>query len=397
MTHYPIRCRITNGAQSTRVDVYDDISNGMYGGVSSQDFSAALARMSGPLDVHINSGGGDVFQGVAIAEALRTYKGRIVTYVDGLAASIASVIAQAGTERIMAPGSMMMIHDAMTDTYAGNEAEHLKTARTLGKVSDGLADIYARRAGGTKDGWRDKMLAETWYTAEEAVADGLADRIGGDSAAWPDGLDAAAVAARAPQPIMARIKQLSARSALKVRSAMMHGDHELWDPDGDGDCDACPEGDTDHDYWSADGEQLQSVPGKPMPAKKSAKVRDAKAKGVDNSEWDADKAWHAGAEAADPAAFYSAICAGRKEGDPSQQSSYALPYRYSPTSAPNAAAVRDALARIDQTEGLTNKEAAKAKLEKLMKKVNPDYEPAAQVDTSGIAALLAQSLGRGQK
>lgn len=401
MKPYSIRCRITNGAQTTRIDVFDDIGDSFFGGVSAQDFAASLGRLTGPVDVHINSGGGDVFQGMAIAEALRTYKGRITTYVDGLAASIASVIAQGGIERVMAPGSMMMIHDAYTFTE-GNAKSHKDAANVLDKISDSIADVYARRAGGLKNDWRDKMLAESWYTAEEAVAAGLADRIGGESAAWPDGLEAAMFAG-APDRVMASIRRLSARAALRVRNATMHGDHELYDPDGDGDCDACPEGDTDHSHFDENGKQIKPVPGKPMPDKgddgdmKPSKAKKGKDKkrirgDVDNSDWDAAKAWHNGTESDDPAAFYAAICAGKKEGDPKVQSSWALPYRYTPESAPNAAGVRNALARLDQTEGLTNKDEARSKLEGLMKKINPDYEPSAS-----LAQLLIGALGKGAK
>lgn len=393
---YPIRCRITNEAHTTRVDIFDDIGSGFFGGVSAQDFSGAIARLTGPLDVHINSGGGNVFEGVAIAEALRTYKGRITTYIDGLAASIASVIAQAGAERVMAPGSMMMIHDASTITD-GTAAEHEKSMKILVRVSDSIADSYARRAGGSREMWRDRMIEESWYTAEEAVSAGLADRVGGESASWPAGMDVS-VFNRAPQHIVASIRQLSARSALKIRNAVMHGDHELYDPDGDGDCDACPDGDTDHDYWAEDGTQLKPVPGKPMKSDKKAKSRKNKvrnADGVDTSDWDGDKAMSNAAKSDSPASFYAAICAGRREGDPSKQDSWALPYRYTPDSAPNAAGVKAALGRIDQTQGLTNKDAALAKLQKLMKRINPDYEPSGSVDPAALSNLLVSALGKG--
>jgi hypothetical protein len=180
----------------------------------------------------------------------------------------------------------------------------------------------------------------------------------------------------------------------KVRGAAgkpgTHGDHERFDPDGDGDCDACPAGDTDHDYWTAAGEQLKSVPGKPMEdragllAEIRALVREELAglatflgadSKVDNSPWDASKAWSAGADSDDPAAFYAGICAGKKAGDKTTQAAWALPYKYTPSSLPNAAGVRNALARLDQTEGLTNKAEAKATLQAAMKKVNPDWEP----------------------
>lgn len=402
MRVYPIRCKIQAGSHSTRVDVYDDIGGGMFGGISSSDFASTLARTTGPLDVHINSGGGVVFEGMAIAEALRTYKGRVTTYVDGLAASVASVVAQGGIERVMAPGSMMMIHDAYTTTE-GNAREHEKNAKVLDTVSDTIADIYSRRAGGAKNDWRTKMLAETWYTAEEAVAAGLADRVGGESAEWPKGLEAAAFAG-APERIMASIRMLSNRASLRIRAAQMHGDHELWDPDGDGDCDACPEGDTDHGYWDENGNQLKPVPGKPMPGTKPDGVKPAPGKaklgrpivaGVDTSPWDADKAMAAGAASDDPAAFYKGICAGKREGDPSKQDTWALPYRYAPDKPVNAAAVRTALARLSSTQGLINAAKARKTLEKAMKQVNPDWQPDNSIDPELLAAALGGALKGG--
>jgi hypothetical protein len=165
-----------------------------------------------------------------------------------------------------------------------------------------------------------------------------------------------------------------------------------FDPDGDGDDDSTPEGDTDHDYWSADGKQLKDIPPCPGVAQNFFKqnLRNAD---IDDSPWDASKAWHAGASASDPAAFYKGICAGRRAGDPSKQASWALPYKYSPSSPPNAAAVRNSLARIGSTEGLTNKAEAQSLLEGLMKKISPDYEPASnEIDTSILQAMLTAAL-----
>lgn len=90
---------------------------------------------------------------------------------------------------------------------------------------------------------------------------------------------------------------------------------------------------------------------------------------IDFSSWDGPAAMSAAAKSSDPAAAYRAICAGRKSGDPSKQSSWALPYKKTPSSPPNAAGVRNALSRLPQTQGLTNKQAAQAKLEKLMKQI----------------------------
>src|SRR5215472_1807836 len=203
---YPIKCRISNDGGSTRVDVYDDIGGGPFGGgVSASDFAGALSGVRGHLDVHINSGGGVVWDGLAIANAIRNHKGKVTTVVDGLAASIASVIAQAGHERVVQPGAMLMIHDAFAP-FEGNAAEMGKMAQTLDQVSGNLAEQYAARAGGTAAQWRERMRAETWYTAEEAVAAGLADRVAGHGAAIPAGYDLAAY--HLPTTIAAQLRSL---------------------------------------------------------------------------------------------------------------------------------------------------------------------------------------------
>jgi hypothetical protein len=106
---------------------------------------------------------------------------------------------------------------------------------------------------------------------------------------------------------------------------------------------------------------------------------------VDTSDWDADKAWHNGTESQDPAAFYAGICAGKKAGDKATQAAWALPYKYTPSSAPNADGVKAALGRLTQTQGLTNEADAKALLQRLMKQINPDYEPS---DRAALPAWL---------
>jgi ATP-dependent protease ClpP protease subunit len=193
---YPIRCQIRNEADVTRVDVMDDIGEGWFDeGLTAKSFAAQLSGVKGALEVHINSGGGDVFDGIAIGNAIRAHRGPVVTVVDGIAASIASVIAQAGKDRVVQPGGMLMCHDAF-GMAIGNAAEMAKMAQTLDQVSDNIASIYASRSGrGTQQQWRDAMREETWYTAEEAVAAGLADRVGDEPAQLPPGLDLAAYTA----------------------------------------------------------------------------------------------------------------------------------------------------------------------------------------------------------
>jgi hypothetical protein len=113
---------------------------------------------------------------VAIANVLRAHRARIVVRVDGWAASAGSVIAMAGDEIVMGLGSQMMIHDAWGFSQ-GNAAEMRKAAEMLDSTSNALASTYAARTGGTTADWRAVMEEESWYTAEEAVSAGLADRI----------------------------------------------------------------------------------------------------------------------------------------------------------------------------------------------------------------------------
>ncbi|QOC55867.1 capsid maturation protease [Gordonia phage DirtyBoi] len=156
--------------------IYDEIDP--FWGVAAAELVRELARIDADreLKVRINSPGGDVYEGIAILNALRGRDGKVTTVVDGLAASIASVIAMAGSEIVMMPNSEMMIHDPWMLTIG--DAEDMQTAAdNLGRIADNLASIYADRTGGTAEEWRAIMRAETWYTAAETVETGLADRV----------------------------------------------------------------------------------------------------------------------------------------------------------------------------------------------------------------------------
>jgi len=146
-----------------------------WGGVSPEAFAKTLRTMSGPVTLRINSPGGDVFAGIAIAQAIREYADGVTVKIDGLAASIASVIAIAGREVTAAPGSFVMIHKAWT-MMIGNSDDLTREAALLEKVDGSLAGQYLAKAGDGTD-WVAAMKAETWYTAEEAVAAGLIDSI----------------------------------------------------------------------------------------------------------------------------------------------------------------------------------------------------------------------------
>lgn len=193
-----------NATHETDLYIYDEIG---WFGVTAQDLVNDLKSVdkNDHLTVHINSPGGDVFDGIAILNALRNHKGDVTTVVDGLAASAASFIAQAGKTRIMAKNSEMMIHDA-AGMCIGNAKDMAEMVAMLERVSDNIASVYAERSQrGDKAAWRALMSAETWYSAEEAVTAGLADSIDGQAAEpaedWDLSVFAHASRADAPSPV----------------------------------------------------------------------------------------------------------------------------------------------------------------------------------------------------
>jgi len=226
--------RIENkaGAKSADIYIYDEIG---YWGTEADSFSRQLRNLDvEQINLHINSPGGSVFDGVAIYNNLVSHKAKVIVYVDGLAASAASFIAQAGDEIIMLKGSVMMIHDA--SGLAWDNADGMrKTAEILDLLSDNIASIYAARAGGKSSVWREIMKEEAWYNPDEAVEAGLADKVSAKAAApkpsedleeevdsWEDRWDLASMfnhAGRkaAPSPKMIRqtvINRLSKEEAL---------------------------------------------------------------------------------------------------------------------------------------------------------------------------------------
>lgn len=170
----------TEGAASLYIYGPIDSWGGVWG-VSATEVAAALAvldRDVTQLDVHINSPGGEVFEGIAIMNLLRNHAARIVSHVDALAASAASYIAVSADECVMGENSELMIHDAW-GFCIGNAAEMHEYADFLSRTSDNIADVYAKKAGGTRQEWREYMTQESWFGASEAVEAGLADRVAG--------------------------------------------------------------------------------------------------------------------------------------------------------------------------------------------------------------------------
>lgn len=166
----------SDSPSTTQVYIYDEIG---YWGTTAQDFVQQMMAIDTPnIEVHLNSPGGAIFDGVAIYNALKSHPAAVSVYVDSLAASAASFIAQAADsgQLFMARNATMMIHDGMA-VIAGNEQDLLDAAAILNKLSNNIADMYQQRAGGTVDEWRGFMKAETWYSAQEAVDAGLADSV----------------------------------------------------------------------------------------------------------------------------------------------------------------------------------------------------------------------------
>jgi ATP-dependent protease ClpP protease subunit len=177
--------RISNsiGASSATIYIYDEIG---YWGVTAGEFVAELSQLNvASIDLHISSPGGEIFDGMAIFEALRSHPAQVTTYIDSLAASIASVIAMAGDRIVIAPYGEMMIHDG-SGLCIGDAADMVEMAELLDRQSNKIASVYADRAGGTVEEWRTLMQAETWFSAAEAVAAGLADEVSGAPAGAGD-------------------------------------------------------------------------------------------------------------------------------------------------------------------------------------------------------------------
>ena len=172
----PVNYRMAAKAERGEIFLYDIIGSSWFGGISADQFRRDLRAMGAvkTIDLHINSDGGDVFDGRAIYSLLQEHEARIVVHVDGLAASIASLIAMAGDEIRMGEGTFMMIHNAW-GVSVGESKEMRRTADLLDSVTSQIRDTYATRTGNTDAQLRTWMDEETWLTAADAKANGFAD------------------------------------------------------------------------------------------------------------------------------------------------------------------------------------------------------------------------------
>lgn len=171
---------VRNEAREAEVWLYDEIGEDWWGdGISAKAFIEDLMALPSSVEtivVRINSPGGDVFEGFAMYQALLRHRAKIVTAIDALAASSASVVAMAGDEINAATTSIVMVHDPWS-IGIGNAEDFRQLADTLDQVTESIVAAYARREGVDRDAIRAAMRAETWYSAADAKAAGLVDTV----------------------------------------------------------------------------------------------------------------------------------------------------------------------------------------------------------------------------
>ncbi|EPV8244743.1 ClpP-like prohead protease/major capsid protein fusion protein [Escherichia coli] len=163
------------GQGDADIYIYDEIG---FWGVTAKQFVSELNALGDitHINLHINSPGGDVFEGIAIFNALKTHGASITVYVDGVAASMASVIAMVGNPVIMPENTFMMIHKPFG--FTGGDAEDMRTyADLLDKVEAVLLPAYAQKTGKTTDEIAAMLADETWMSGAECLAHGFADQV----------------------------------------------------------------------------------------------------------------------------------------------------------------------------------------------------------------------------
>lgn len=167
-------------SQVTEADIwiYEEIGSGWFGGISAKQFAdelKALGKIS-HINLRINSPGGDVFDGIAIYNILKQNSAKVTAHIDGLAASIASIIAMAGDEIRMAANASLMIHKAW-GMVIGNATDMASMASTLIKLDGQIAGTYAKRTGKPFDEINQMMSDETWMNSAEALDYGFVDQV----------------------------------------------------------------------------------------------------------------------------------------------------------------------------------------------------------------------------
>ena len=231
------------------LDIYGDISSCWWDddAMSAPKLSKQLDELGdvSQINVHINSYGGEVAEGLAIYSALRRHKAHVRTTCDGFACSIASVIFMAGDERLMSDASLLMIHNAWTSAWGVNAADLRKLADDMDTITSASKSAYMARVSITEDELTELMDAETWISPSDAVDMGFATEIetfeSGD---------------KASQGARDALMALVMASVEKHRAGKDDDDDEPDDADGDDatDDDGAGDGDSGPDDGEGDGD-----------------------------------------------------------------------------------------------------------------------------------------------
>lgn len=166
------------GADAADVNIYDAIG-AWYDGVSAKQFLAdlsALPETVKTINLHVNSPGGDVFDAIAIANGLRAHRAKVLASIEGLAASAATIVTQGGSDEVLvADNAIVMIHDPYG--FAMGTAKDMRdTAAALDRSRDAIVATYRRKSPLSAKKLETLMAETTWMSADEAIANGFADR-----------------------------------------------------------------------------------------------------------------------------------------------------------------------------------------------------------------------------
>lgn len=171
---------IKNKTETTaEILLYGSIGESYFGdSISAKQFSDELKKIPNTVKnivLRVNSPGGSVFDGMTIYERLKAHPAKVTAYVDGLAASIASIIIMAADEVIVGDGAFVMIHKPLAPVY-GNAIEHERIIDILDKIENQMVSIYAKKTGMSRQEISSALASETWYNADESIENGFAQK-----------------------------------------------------------------------------------------------------------------------------------------------------------------------------------------------------------------------------
>jgi ATP-dependent protease ClpP protease subunit len=220
---YRFKAEAGDDPASAELLIFDVIGNWEdIGEVSAKAFARDLSKLPSSvkrLDIHINSPGGSLFEASAIYSRLADHKSKKMVYVDGLAASAASIVAMVGHKIYIRANAQMMIH-LPSGLAIGNADDMRKMATALDSVTESMLNVYANRTGLDRSEIRDMLAAETWFSPEKAVEHGFADEVRGvvKAAAM---VDEKTVMINGAQFDVSRFRNTPAFSAYKPRTKTM--------------------------------------------------------------------------------------------------------------------------------------------------------------------------------